>query len=30
VVLLANRNYPIPARVEAGWTILNKLAPEPR
>ncbi|HEX5638260.1 MAG TPA: class C beta-lactamase [Burkholderiaceae bacterium] len=30
VVLLANRNYPIPARVEAGWTILDKLAPAPR
>ncbi len=30
VVLLANRNYPIADRVEAGWTILRKLAPEPR
>lgn len=28
VVILANRNYPIPARVEAGWTILHGLAPE--
>jgi len=30
LVLLANRNYPVPARVEAAWTILDKLAPEPR
>jgi beta-lactamase class C len=30
VVLLANRSYPIPARVEAGWTILDKLLPEAR
>jgi beta-lactamase class C len=26
VVLLANRNYPIPARVEAGFAILDRLA----
>jgi beta-lactamase class C len=26
VVMLANRNYPIPARVEAAYGILNKLA----
>jgi beta-lactamase class C len=30
VVLLANRNYSIPARVEAAWMILEKLAPETR
>jgi beta-lactamase class C len=32
LVMLANRNYPIPARVEAAWTILEQLAPttEPR
>lgn len=30
VVLLANRNFPIAARVEAGWAILRSLAPEPR
>lgn len=25
VVLLANRNYPVPARIEAAWKILNAL-----
>ena len=30
VVLLANRNYPIPARVEAGFAILEQLAPAAR
>ena len=30
VVLLANRNYPIPARVEAGFAILEQLAPGAR
>jgi len=29
VVLLANRNYPIPARVEAGFAILDQLAGKP-
>jgi beta-lactamase class C len=30
VVLLANRNVPIPARVEVGWAILDQLAPAAR
>jgi beta-lactamase class C len=29
LVMLANRNYPIPARVEAGYAILNPLAGPP-
>ncbi len=27
LVMLANRNYPIPARIEAAWSILQALAP---
>ncbi len=27
LVMLANRNYPIPARIEAAWSILEALAP---
>ena len=30
LVMLANRSYPIPARVEAAYTILRQLAPSPR
>ena len=30
LVMLANRNYPIPARVEAGWAILHQLVPDER
>lgn len=30
IVMLANRNVPIPARVEAAWTILDGLAPGAR
>jgi beta-lactamase class C len=30
IVMLANRNFPIPARVEAAWTILDAIAPAPR
>lgn len=30
IVMLANRSYPIPARIEAAWTILDQLAPGPR
>jgi beta-lactamase class C len=29
IVMLANRNYPIPARVEAGYRILEELARSP-
>jgi len=29
LVMLANRNYPIPARVEAAWALLQTLAPAP-
>ena len=28
IVMLANRGYPIPARIEAAWNILDKLAPD--
>lgn len=28
IVLLANRNYPIPARIEAAWSILRDVAPD--
>lgn len=28
VVLLANRNYPIPARIETAWMLLEALAPQ--
>lgn len=27
IVMLANRNYPIPARVETAWALLERLAP---
>ncbi|WP_434064114.1 class C beta-lactamase [Roseateles aquae] len=30
IVILANRSYPIPARVEAGYAILESLAPSPQ
>jgi beta-lactamase class C len=30
LVMLANRNIPIPARVEAAYAILDQLAPSPR
>ena len=30
LVMLANRSYPIPARVEAAYAILRQLAPSPR
>ncbi|MEJ6004847.1 class C beta-lactamase [Paucibacter sp. AS339] len=30
LVMLANRSYPIPARIEAAYAILNQLAPGPR
>jgi beta-lactamase class C len=30
LVMLANRNLPIPARVEAAYAILDQLAPSPR
>ena len=30
LVILANRNFPIPARVEAAYTILDQLVPGPR
>jgi beta-lactamase class C len=30
IVMLANRNYPIPARVEAGYRILDELAVSPQ
>ena len=30
LVMLANRNFPIPARVEAAYTILDQLVPGPR
>ncbi|MFS9669366.1 serine hydrolase, partial [Klebsiella pneumoniae] len=26
LVMLANRNYPIPSRIEAAWTILKAVA----
>jgi hypothetical protein len=29
-VMLANRSFPIPARVEAAYAILDKLAPSRR
>jgi beta-lactamase class C len=29
IVMLANTNYPIPARVDAAWRILDQLAPSP-
>jgi beta-lactamase class C len=30
LVMLANRNFPIPARVEAAYAILDQLVPSPR
>lgn len=30
LLMLANRNFPIPARVEAAYAILDQLAPKPR
>jgi beta-lactamase class C len=30
IVMLANRNYPIPARIRAAHTILEQLVPKPR
>jgi CubicO group peptidase (beta-lactamase class C family) len=30
LVMLANTSYPIPARVEAAYAILDRVAPRPR